>query len=87
MQVKMIVSKTLECRNPCLFHHVAFEVDKVIAKEYERRIFLSQQFEEVCAKYWALLKSQPDAKHISGAISKEQYTAVSANDQGSNLNF
>ena len=56
---------------------LAFVIDAVVSKAYDRKLFQHAEFEAICARYWALLHSQPGANRTSDVISKEQYTQVS----------
>ncbi len=44
-----------------------------MSKASERRLFMHAEFESVCARYWQLLRSQPDANQSSDTITKQQY--------------
>ena len=68
-----IISKLLSSFFLCL----AFVIDAVVSKAYDRKLFQHAEFEAICARYWALLHSQPGANRTSDVITKEQYTQVS----------
>ena len=66
---------------------LAFVIDAVVSKAYDRKLFQHAEFEAICARYWALLHSQPGANRTSDVITKEQYTQVSRTRARSPGNF
>ena len=57
---------------------IAFLIDAVVTKAYDRKLYMHSEFESTCARFWELLRTQPSANRTSDVISKEQYSAVSS---------